>query len=142
MGMPTLVFPASGLCQAEREAPSVFFSSDPEDSCRRILPWLPARPWSGAAFLLVSPRGLYRRSAISLATRSTPAAHNHTAPGSCSSIYRRQSLDENFQNALGRPLWAQKLTGPAKGSGLVPYLKVLPFAGCSTFAVKHTHSDT
>lgn len=25
MGMPTLVFPASGLCQAEREAPSVFF---------------------------------------------------------------------------------------------------------------------
>lgn len=118
MGMPTLVFPASGLCQAEREAPSVFFlffffffSSDPEDSRRRIPPWLPARPWSGAAFLLVSPRGLCRRSAISLATLSTPAAHNHTAPGSCSSIYRQLSLDENFQNALVRPLWAQKTYG-------------------------------
>lgn len=116
MGMPALAFPASGLCQAEREAPSVFFSSfffpsDPEDSRRRIPPWLPARPRSGAAFLSVSPRGLCLRSAISLATRSTPAARSHTAPGSCRSIYRQASLDENFQNALVGPLQAQKTYG-------------------------------
>lgn len=107
-GIPS-IWPVSGWEGSSNHFFSFyFFPSDPEDSRRRIPPWLPARARSGAAFLSVSPRGLRLRSAISLATRSAPAAHNHTAPGSCSSICRQLSLDENFQNALLRPQRTQK----------------------------------
>lgn len=114
MGMPALAFPASGPCQAEREAPSfslLFLLLIQRTAAGGLPPWLAATARSGAAFLSVSPRGLRLRSAISLATRSTPAAHSHTAPGRCCSIYRQPSLDVNFQNALVRPLQAQKTYG-------------------------------
>lgn len=83
------------------------------------------------------------RSAISLATRSTPAAQSHTAPRGCSSLFIGSQAWMKISRELRWGLYRnKKLMGPARGSGLVLYLKALPFAACSTFAMKHIHSDT
>lgn len=115
-------------------------ASDPEDTCLAVGP---APEWCRSP--LGSPtRFARRRSAISLATRSNHSTEPHSPRGLHFAIYRQSSLDENFQRALVRPLQAKKkkkLTGPAGGPGLVPRLKALPFARCSTLAVKHVHSD-
>lgn len=116
-------------------------ASDPEDTCLAVGP---APEWCRSP--LGSPtRFARRRSAISLATRSNHSTEPHSPRGLHFAIYRQSSLDENFQRALVRPLQAKKtnkqLIGPAGGPGLVPRLKALPFARCSTLAVKHVHSD-
>lgn len=118
-------------------------ASDPEDTCLALGPAL-----ERCRSPLGSPtRFARRRSAISLATQSNHSTEPHSPRGLHFAIYRQSSLDENFQRALVRPLQAKKKTkqliGPAGGPGLVPPLKALPFARCSTptLAVKHVHSD-
>lgn len=147
MGIPALAFPASGLCQAEREAPSIFFSSFFSLLIQRTAAggYLSgSQPDPGA--VLLSSRFPHAVCAFALPSPQQLGAHQQRAatqpPGAAALFIGRRAWMK-----ISRMLWQglyrhKKLTGPAKGSGLVLYLRVLPFTGCSDFAVKHTHSDT
>jgi len=116
MGMPALMFPASGICQAEGESPSffphLFFLLIQRIPAGGYLPGSRPNP---SAVPLVSrfPSVVCKPSLCHLLSNSehTSSTEPHSPRGLQLAIYRQSSRDENFQRALVRPLQEQKMYG-------------------------------